>query len=140
MQDIRMHDMHHADQGLADRDLFPPPDDRYESALEEQELSDVFVIHGNTSDDDLEWDDIVEYDAYNGRPVTLAGCNRRRNWGRRRERRRAYRVRNAGNNNNGGPRGQTRKLPMGMFREGDKDSIPYDTWRERCGSVYRTAI
>ena len=130
MQDIRMHDMRHADQGLADRDLFAPPDDRYESALEEQELSDDSAVHGDTSDDDLEWDDAVEYDADTGRQITLAGRNRRRNRGRRRERRRAYRVRNAGNNNNGGPRGQPRKLPMGMFREGDKDSIPYDTWRK----------
>ena len=29
MQDIRMHDVRHADQGLADRDLFAPPDDPY---------------------------------------------------------------------------------------------------------------
>ena len=127
--EARIHDLRHADQGLADRDLFASADDPYESALEEQELSDVSVIHGDTSDDDLEWDDIVEYDADNGRPVTLAGHNRRQNRGHQRERHRAHRVWNAGHNN-GGPRGQPRKLPTGMFREGDKDSIPYDTWRK----------
>ena len=69
--EARIHDLRHADEGLADRDLFARADDPYESALEEQELSNVSVIHGDTSDDDLEWDDIVEYDADNGRPITL---------------------------------------------------------------------